>query len=154
MQPQLLHLPLLHPILHQHLPLPHRMLLLQLPLMPLPQLHHTPLPQLHHTPLLQLHHTPLLQLLLLLLRMNMVPRKRLSKMSTDLLRRLFQTDMPHHPLQMHMLHHSLLMQLQQVFQKTMNNIILFDYSFRATTTWVQSVCGRSNTKLGRSMGEI
>lgn len=88
MQPLLLlHLPLLRPILHQHL--------LQLPLMPL-----------RHP-----RHMPLLQLLLLpmqplLLRMNMVPPKRRFKMSTDLLRRPFQTDMPHPS--------SLLMQLQQV----------------------------------------
>ena len=90
MQPLLLlHLPLLRPILHQHL--------LQLPLMPLRHPRHMPLLQLLLLPMQPLR-----------LRMNMVPPKRLSKMSTDLLRRLFQTDMPHP---------SLLMQLQQVFRK-------------------------------------
>ena len=73
--------------------------------MPLPQPHHMLQPQPHHMLLLQLLLLPMQPLLL---RMNMVPPKRLSKMSTDLLRRLFQTDMPHP---------SLLMQLQQVFRK-------------------------------------
>ena len=77
--------------------------------MPLPQPHHMLQPQPHHMLQPQPHHMLLLlPMQPLLLRMNMVPPKRLSKMSTDLLRRLFQTDMPHP---------SLLMQLQQVFRK-------------------------------------
>ena len=83
MQPLLLLLPLPHPILRQHL--------------------HQP----HHTPLLQLL-LLLLPMLLLFPRMNMVPPKPLSKMSTGLLR---------HPFLMDMLHPSLHMGLQQVFEK-------------------------------------
>ena len=81
MQLLLLLLPLPRPILHQHLRL----------------LHRTLLPQLHP------HHMPLLRLLP---KMNMVPPKPLFRTNTDLLKLLFQMDMPHL---------SLLMQLQQVF---------------------------------------
>ena len=72
----------------------------------------------------------------------MAPPKLQSRMSTDL---------PRLPFQMDMLRLSLLMLLHQVIEK---NQSWQKISCRVATTWIQSLCGRGDTQLGRSLGEV